>query len=112
MKALKTEIEKRTMIARVVGQIREKLRGNKMILQHNIEYGFFRNLLGGCVVAPITCIVLAVFARIENNSSMFITACILFAIYILPIVFSKTIVKTHGLNYAKVLFEQYGYIER
>ena len=55
------------MIARVVGQIREMMRDNKMILQHNIEYGFFRNLLGGCVVASIISVALLIIALVIEN---------------------------------------------
>lgn len=108
LKALKSENDKRIMIARVVGQIREMMRDNKMILQHNIEYGFFRNLLGGCVVASIISVSLLIIALVIENRTLLITSIVTFVIYILPIVFSKLIVKIHGANYAKVLFEQYG----
>ncbi len=81
--------------------------GNHMLLQHNIEYGFWRNLLGGCVLAAIESIVLFVFAEINSNHAMIATSVILFCVYLLPILLSKTLVKTHGQNYAKILFEQY-----
>jgi len=107
LRTLKGEKEKRIMITKVVALIRKMLVGNQMLLQHNIEYGFWRNLLGGCVLAVIESIVLFVFAEINTNHAMIATSVILFCVYLLPILFSKTLVKTHGQNYAKILFEQY-----
>lgn len=107
LRTLKDEKEKRIMITKVVALIRKMLIGNHMLLQHNIEYGFWRNLLGGCVLAAIESIVLFVFAAINTNHAMIATSVILFCVYLLPILFSKTLVKAHGQNYAKILFEQY-----
>lgn len=38
----------RKIIAAAVSQIRIALKSNAMLLQHNIEYGFWCNLIGGC----------------------------------------------------------------
>lgn len=112
LKLLKTEQEKRIMIARVVGQIRALLRGNKMLLQHNIEYGLFRNLVGGSVLACIFSTTLIIVSYLQNNEAMKIASIIMLVVYLLPIVFSKVLIKYHGRNYANVLFEQYGSINR
>ena len=112
LKCLRTDDEKRIMIARVVGQIRETLRGNRMILQHNIEYGFFRNLLGGCTHATLISIVLLCIAKASNDSALLYASLVMMVVYLLPLFFSKHIIKYHGQNYAKVLFEQYGVMDR
>ena len=112
LKSLKTEQERRIMIARVVGQIRELLRNNKMLLQHNIEYGFFRNLVGGSVLACVFSIALIIASFLQFNEMMKVTSIIMLVVYLLPIVFSKPLIKYHGRNYANVLFDQYGSINR
>lgn len=112
LKSLKTENENRIMIARTVGQIRQMLRGNKMLLQHNIEYGFFRNLVGGSVLAVIFSIVLIVISYKLEAGAMKVAAISMLCVYLLPIAFSKSIIKYHGRNYANVLFEQYGSVNR
>lgn len=112
IKSLKTENEKRIMIARVVGQIRQSLRENKMLLQHNIEYGFFRNLIGGALLAVIFSIILLTISYLHHAEYMKVTSITMLCVYLLPIVFSKLIIKYHGRNYANVLFEQYGSLNR
>lgn len=112
LKKLETETQKRVMIARIVGQIRTKLRGNKMLLQHNIEYGFFRNFVGGSLISLLTSIVLLIVSICSNNYSIMITSAIMIVVYLLPIIFSKQLITIHGKNYASVLFEQYGSLDR
>lgn len=112
LKKLETETQKRTMITRIVGQIRTKLRGNKMLLQHNIEYGFFRNLVGGCLIALLTSIALLIISICEHNCSIKLTSIVMIVFYLLPIIFSKQIITFHGKNYASVLYEQYGSLDR
>lgn len=112
LKSLKNEHDKRIMITRVVGQIRELLTGNKMLLHHNIEYGFFRNLVGGCVLASLISLTLLILAYCNGDDGMIATSLIMLIVYLLPMIFSKSIIKFHGDNYAKVLFEQYGVIKR
>ena len=60
------ETRARKLIVTTVSQIRNLLRDNSMLLQHNIEYGFFRNLIGGSFLAFI--ISLIIFSRKTFNS--------------------------------------------
>ncbi|MBR5603713.1 MAG: hypothetical protein IKW51_05845 [Bacteroidales bacterium] len=112
LKQLETETQKRIMIARIVGQIRTKLKGNKKLLQHNIEYGFFRNFVGGCLIALLTSIALLIVSICGHNYNITMTSIIMIVIYLLPIIFSKQLITFHGKNYASVLFEQYGSLDR
>lgn len=109
---LTSEDEKRKMIIKVVALIRAKLVGNRMLLRHNIEYGFWRNFLGGSILAIIVSVFLSIAAILNNNESVSTAGIVLFIVYFLPIVFSKLIVKTHGGNYANILFEQYEAMNR
>ena len=47
------ELRARNLIVHAVSQIKNKLRDNPILFQHNIEYGFIRNLLGGSLIAVI-----------------------------------------------------------
>ena len=112
LKKLASEEEKRKMIIKVVGLIRVKLFSNRMKLRYNIKYGFWRNFLGGSILAIIVSVFLSIAAILNNNEPVFTAGIVLFFVYFLPIVFSKLIVKTHGDNYANILFEQYEAMNR
>ena len=98
LKKLEAETQKRVMIARIVGQIRTKLKGNKMLLQHNIEYGFFRNFVGGCLIALLISIALLIVSICSHNYSIKMTSVIMIVVYLLPIVFSKQLIIFHSIG--------------
>lgn len=50
---MQNENEARKLIATAVSQIRNVLRGDNLLLQHNIEFGFWRNLIGGSLISII-----------------------------------------------------------
>jgi hypothetical protein len=101
------ELKSRKQIVTTVSQIRNSLRDNKLLLQHNIEYGFFRNLLGGCLIAILFSIVILIYGAVNHDSSLKLTGIILTVIYFIPILFSKSIIKRFGKYYAKILYEQF-----
>lgn len=102
------ELEARKRIVTGVSQIRNGLRDNKMLLRHNIEYGFVRNLLGGCIIAIIFCLLnWYFFNTFEFNSEAIYISQFLLIIYLLPILLSKCIIDRFGHYYSKILFEQY-----
>jgi len=101
------EDKARNIITVAVSQIRNALRGNRMLLQHNIEYGFIRNLLGGCLQAVFFSLIIIVIAHSMRNSVLFTGGIIMLSIYTLPLLFSKWILNRYGQNYAKILFEQF-----
>lgn len=102
------ELEARKIIITAVSQIRNKTRGNSLLLQHNIEFGFMRNLIGGATLALVVALFnLYYFNQILFNDFAVKLNFVLFIIYLVPIIFSKMIVKRYGHYYAKVLFEQY-----
>ncbi len=97
----------RKMIAMAVSQIRNSLRDNSMLLQHNIEYGFWRNLIGGSLVALIISIVIFISGSTQHLPDQQTVGLICSIIYFLPVIFSAVIIKHYGKYYAKILYEQF-----
>jgi hypothetical protein len=98
----------RKMIIFAISQIRRKLKNNTMLLRHNMEYGFVRNSLAGCLIALLMSLANAMFFSyylLKNDA--FTISIILGCIYFVPLVMSKVLMKRFGHYYAKILFEQY-----
>jgi hypothetical protein len=100
-------IRARKLIVTAVSQIKNSLRENSLLLQHNIEYGFSRNLIGGSTIALVICIFMLILSYNSNDLSMIYLSWILSIMYFLPIAFSKIILDRLSKNYAKILFEQF-----
>lgn len=101
------ELKSRNQIKIAVSQIRNSLRTNKLLFQHNIEYGFFRNLLGGSLFAVICSIIIIVFAILQREIALQNTGIILVFIYVVQVILSKVIIKKLGYYYSKTLYEQF-----
>lgn len=101
------ELKSRKQIVTAVSQIRNTLRENKLLLQHNIEYGFFRNLIGGSVLAIIFSISILTFGFLTAENNLKIIGMTFIFIYLIPILLSKPIIKRFGNYYSKILYEQF-----
>jgi len=98
----------KTRIMEVVSLIINKVGKGKLLLQHNIEYGFMRNFIGGAVVAFTTSFIgVLLFRFVATNKTAFVTAVVLMGIYALPIVFSRSILANYSKAYALILFREY-----
>lgn len=97
----------RKLIATTVSQIRNVLRDNALLLQHNIEYGFFRNLIGGSLLAFVISLIIAISSHCTGDITTRNLGWILTIIYFLPILMSNVIIKRYGKYYAKILYEQF-----
>lgn len=104
----KDEKEARSTIVSAVGQIRNSLREDKMVKQHNIEYGFMRNFIGGSTLAVIASIlgiyIFEEYKPIDLPYKICIGLCIFYSLFIL---LSKYILKRYAENYSLVLFNQF-----
>ncbi|MET2985579.1 hypothetical protein [Aureibaculum conchae] len=101
-------LEARKTIISAVAQVRNATRDNHLLLQHNIEYGFTRNLIGGCSIAALISLLNLYFFKSFIPNTLAFNISIGFGIlYLLPILFSKYLVNRYGKYYAKVLFEQF-----
>jgi hypothetical protein len=97
----------RKLILTIVSQIRNLLRDNALLLQHNIEYGFFRNLIGGSFIAFVISLIIVAFSHYTGDIATRDLGWILTCVYFLPILLSKLIINKYGKYYAKILYEQF-----
>jgi hypothetical protein len=97
----------RKLIGTTVSQIRNVLRENSLLLQHNIEYGFFRNLIGGSFLAFVISLIILFSSHCAGDISTRNLGIILTSIYFMPIILSKVIIDRYGKYYAKILYEQF-----
>lgn len=101
-------LETRKQIVGAVGLIRNKVKNGQLLLQHNIEYGFVRNLIGGSVVGFIASIFNLIyfhfFGKIEflYNISIITTVCYLTIFFL-----SRFLINRFGQLYAKRLYQEY-----
>lgn len=101
------EMKARKLIAVVIAMMRNELRTNKMLLQHNIEYGFVRNLIGGSLIALLISFLLVIYGVNKSNSIIQFTGIVLCLIYLFPLLLSKSLIRKYGHYYAKIFFEQF-----
>jgi hypothetical protein len=102
------EQEVKVRIREIVKSIISKVKDGRLLLQHNIEYGFYRNLLGGSVVASLVSFVnIFLFCFIFQNNIIVVTSVILFLVYMLVVIFHKKILKHYSEEYTQVLFREY-----
>lgn len=97
----------RKRILEAVGLIRQKVKDGRLLLQHNIEYGFTRNLIGGSVIGLLMSVFNIVYFynindKIIGGVSIALTICFAFLLIIF-----KPIINYLGNQYAKRLFQEY-----
>lgn len=105
------ELAARKAITYAVSQIRNILRNNPLLLQHNIEYGFFRNLLGGSFLALLISILGCIIIHYKMDGLNLTITYIFIVAYLIPIILSKYILNKFGKYYAKILFEQFLFVD-
>lgn len=102
------ELEARKRISEAVGLIRNKIKGGNLLLQHNIEYGFIRNLIGGSILGIISSISAWVYFNITGASTAFIGITAFFIIlFLIFLIASRLLINRFGRLYAKRLFLEY-----
>ena len=98
----------KTRIKEVVSLMINKVGSGTLLLQHNIEYGFVRNLIGGSVIAATVSIASCIlFGFIIKNHTALTLAAFLTVGYFIPIIFSRIILKSYSEEYARILFREY-----
>ena len=97
----------RKLIATAVSQIRNALRGNSLLLQHNIEYGFWRNLIGGSLIALFFSTIIILYGYIQDLPDQITVGLICFVVFLIPVMLSKLIIRYYGRYYTKILYEQF-----
>ena len=103
----KNEINSRKRISEIMSLARKKVGNGKLLLQHNIEYGFWRNLIGGTIFAVLFSGITTYFSYTESNKTLFFVSIILLIFYLLILIFNKFIIGRFGKMYARVLIQEY-----
>lgn len=98
----------RKKIVESVGLIRKRVKSGPLLQQYNLEYGFFRNMVGGSFLDLMTSLTeLGIFHYVKINLIAFRLSLLLSILYLIPILLSKTIIVSTGKLYAKTLFQEY-----
>lgn len=98
----------RRTIVECVSMIRGKVKNGQLLLQHNIEYGFVRNLVGGSLLALYCSIAnLYIFGFFFKNKLAFGLSLFLAIAYLLLVIAGKYLIGRYGVHYAKVLIQEY-----
>ncbi|ABC77923.1 hypothetical protein [Syntrophus aciditrophicus] len=106
---IKDEVLARQKIKEAVGSIRQKVGNGRLLLQFNIRYGFWRNLVGISLFSSFLCLFNIVFILTSqnNNSVVLAVSIVLFVFYFLIFAFRKQILTFFGYQYANQLFLEY-----
>lgn len=100
--------QSRTIIVELMALVRGKLKGNEFLLQHNIEYGAMRNVIGGSILGFLLSIGNIIFFKYMMVNELAVNISIVtLIIYGLLIVLSKILIEFYGKSYAKILFREY-----
>ena len=104
----KNVIRSKKQITEAVSLIRKKVGNGTLLLQHNIEYGFIRNLIGGSVIATIVSLFnIYFFTQINQNQIAFYASAFCLMAFLIPIVLSKKLMQNYGQHYARILIQEY-----
>jgi hypothetical protein len=102
------ELSARQKITESIALVRARVKGGRLLLQHNIHYGMWRNLIGGaCIACIISLLDVTIFMLVSPNQIAAVISLVFFFLYGSLIAFSKYILTVHGKNFAKVLFQEY-----
>ena len=94
-------------IVGAVSKIREVTRSNKILLQANYRYGFYRNMLGGIVWSTLPILVIIGLGYILPNKKIVLAGYVSFAMLALQFAFSFVFMKYAARNYARYLIAAY-----
>ncbi|WP_243350069.1 hypothetical protein [Parabacteroides sp. FAFU027] len=100
-------VEAKKRIVDTVGLIREKVKDGRLLLQHNIEYGFARNLIGGAIVGLIVSLFDTIYFYLVHSCTILyisISSTLFFGILLIC---CKPIINHLGNQYAKCLLKEY-----
>jgi len=95
------------LIVEAIGLIRQKVKNGRLLLQHNIEYGFVRNLIGGSILGLLMSLVDSFYFYSQANKLLFGLSLGLLFCFAILLSIHKPIIKHLGNQYAKRLFQEY-----
>lgn len=101
------EPDARKRIVEAMSFIRRKVGKGIHAHDYNIGYGFWRNLVGGAVLALILCIAELASLFFDQNLLPFDQVIGLTIFYVMLLIFSKSLIKRSARRYAKVLLGEF-----
>jgi hypothetical protein len=88
--------------------IRLKVGAGKLVLKHNIWYGFTRNLLGGAVYSSLFCCANILLGRVVLKSDLLVVAsAVLLVIYLTLLMFHRALLFQNAEAYARQLISEF-----
>ena len=105
LESYENDNELRRKINEAVTQIRIKVKKGHLVFQHNIEYGFVRNLCGGSIIGLFFSL-LGLLLKFDDNFFYYIFI-VLSIVYLIILLSSRYSIRTLGQQYAKVLITEY-----
>lgn len=84
-----------------------KVKGGHLLLKHNYEYGFSRNLWSSSILGALGSYVLLYFSIANNDQALISLATAFLFLYVLYILFGYLLIKYVGKLYARKLIEEY-----
>jgi hypothetical protein len=100
--------EARKRVNECFNHIRLKVGGGKLVLKHNIWYGFSRNLIGGTIFASIFCLANILLGwRVFQNDALMISSAVLLVVYLAIFAFRRKILVQNGEAYARQLISEF-----
>lgn len=100
--------EARQKTVEAVGLVRNNVGDGRLLLQHNIEYGFVRNLIGGAVIGSMGSAAALLYYLKYYPSTVFWSISLTGLIFFISLLLgSKALMNRYGELYAKRLFQEY-----
>jgi len=101
-----TETKKR--LQEVTKQIILHVGSGRLVLKHNIWYGFFRNLIGGALLSSFFCVLnIYIGIAVLQNTTLWASSAVLLVCYIILLLLRKPILVQHAEAYAKQLIAEF-----
>jgi hypothetical protein len=102
------ELDSRKKIVEAMSLIRVRVGKGNLVNQHNLEYGFIRNLMGGAIVAFLMSVAnIIVFEWISFNQTALVVSCFAAFIYLCLLISGKWLINSFASDYAKILIQEY-----
>lgn len=97
--------ETRLRIRDAVGQMRSQVKDGHLLLQHNLEYGFVRNLFGGSILALVAAVISLLIYSV--GSLQFAMSGALAGAYLTIVLAGRYLLRRYSVAYAQRLFQEY-----
>ncbi|PYI90335.1 MAG: hypothetical protein DME97_17710 [Verrucomicrobia bacterium] len=101
-------LEAKNRLNECINHIRLKVGPGKLVLKHNIWYGFTRNLLGGAIYSSLFCCVnILLGLMVLKSDPLVIASAILLVIYSTLLMFHRALLFQNAEAYARQLISEF-----